>query len=39
MPQDYHQLEIWKRAMAYAVDIYRFAEQLPDQERYTPPRM
>jgi four helix bundle protein len=32
--QDYHQLEIWQRAMAYAVEIYRFSAQLPDAERY-----
>src|SRR2546426_5289301 len=32
--QDYHQLDIWHRAMAYTVDIYRFTMQLPDVERY-----
>lgn len=32
--QDYHQLEIWHRAMAYAVDIDRFSAELPDGERY-----
>ena len=32
--QDYHQLDIWQRAMAYAADIYRFSAQLPDTERY-----
>lgn len=32
--QDYHQLEIWQRAMDYAVAIYRFAAQLPEAERY-----
>jgi len=31
--QDYHQLAIWRRAMAYTVDIYRFSAQLPDGER------
>ena len=31
--QDYHQLDIWQRAMTYAVDIYRFSAQLPDGER------
>jgi len=32
--QDYHQLEIWQRGMAYAVETYRFSVQLPDAERY-----
>jgi four helix bundle protein len=32
--QDYHQLEIWERAMTYAVEMYRFSAQLPDVERY-----
>jgi four helix bundle protein len=32
--QDYHQLDIWQRAMAYAVEIYRFSAQFPDTERY-----
>jgi len=32
--QDYHQLEVWQRAMAYTADLYRFAAQLPDTERY-----
>ena len=32
--QDYHQLDIWQRAMAYAADLYRFSAQLPDTERY-----
>jgi hypothetical protein len=32
--QDYHQLEIWQRAMAYAVHIYEFSSTLPDNERY-----
>jgi len=32
--QDYHQLEIWQRATAYAVEIYRFTARLPDDERY-----
>ena len=32
--QDYHQLEIWHRAMAFAVEIYKFSAQLPDGERY-----
>lgn len=32
--QDYHQLEIWQRAMSYAVEISRFSAQFPDAERY-----
>lgn len=32
--QDYHQLEIWNRAMDYAVAVYRFAAGLPKQEQY-----
>jgi four helix bundle protein len=32
--QDYHQLDIWQRAMAYAVELYRFSAGLPDAERY-----
>jgi four helix bundle protein len=32
--QDYHQLEIWRRAMDYTVEIYRFTAQLPDTERF-----
>jgi four helix bundle protein len=32
--QDYHQLNIWQRAMAYAVEIYRFSAEFPDTERY-----
>jgi four helix bundle protein len=32
--QDYHQLEIWQRAMTYAVEVYRLAALLPDFERY-----
>jgi four helix bundle protein len=32
--QDYHQLDIWQRAMAYAVQIYKFTTQLPADERY-----
>jgi four helix bundle protein len=31
--QDYHQLDIWQRGMAYAVEIYRFSTQWPDTER------
>ena len=32
--QDYHQLEIWHRAMDYAVKIYEFSAQLPADERF-----
>lgn len=32
--QDYHQLDVWQRAMDYAVDIYRLSAQLPEAERY-----
>jgi len=32
--QDYHQLDIWNRAMDYAVAIYEFAASLPEAEKY-----
>jgi four helix bundle protein len=32
--QDYHQLDIWNRAMDYAVAVYKFAGSLPEQEKY-----
>lgn len=32
--QDYHQLDIWNRAMDYAVVIYQFAATLPEEEKY-----
>jgi four helix bundle protein len=32
--QDYHQLEIWNRAMDYAVNVYRFTANLPPDEKY-----
>ena len=32
--QDYHQLDIWQRAMAFAVQIYEFSAVLPDAERF-----
>jgi four helix bundle protein len=32
--QDYHQLDIWNRAMAYAVAVYEFIPSLPEQEKY-----
>ena len=27
--QDYHQLDIWNRAMDYAVNVYELAAELP----------
>ena len=32
--QDYHQLEVWRRSMDYAVAIYGFVKELPESERY-----
>jgi four helix bundle protein len=32
--QDYHPLDIWNRALAYTVQGYQFAAQLPAEERY-----
>ncbi len=32
--QDYHQLDIWNRAMDYAVAIYEFVASLPEAEKY-----
>lgn len=32
--QDYHQLDIWQRAMTFTARIYEFSAQLPDTERY-----
>jgi hypothetical protein len=32
--QDYHQLDIWNRAMDYAVAVYTFASSLPGEEKY-----
>jgi hypothetical protein len=32
--QDYHQLDIWNRAMDYAVAVYQFAASLPGEEKY-----
>ena len=32
--QDYHELEIWQRAMAYVAALYRFSAQLPEAELY-----
>jgi four helix bundle protein len=32
--QDYHQLDVWKRAMDYAVAVYQYLADLPEDERY-----
>lgn len=32
--RDYHQLDLWQRAMTYAVRVYELTVQLPDTERY-----
>jgi four helix bundle protein len=32
--QDYHQLDIWNRAMDYAVSVYELAARLPMEEKY-----
>ena len=32
--QDYHQLDIWNRAMDYAVTVYQLAAALPAEEKY-----
>ena len=32
--QDYHQLDIWNRAMDYAVAVYEFVASLPEHEKY-----
>lgn len=32
--QDYHQLDVWHRAMDYAVKVYQFSAELPPGERY-----
>ena len=32
--QDYHQLDIWNRAMDYAVSVYQFVASLPNEEKY-----
>jgi four helix bundle protein len=32
--QDCHELDIWQRAMDYAVSIYGFVKALPENERY-----
>src|ERR1041385_1305522 len=32
--QDCHQLDIWNRAMDYAVAVYKFAARLPEEEKY-----
>ena len=32
--QDYHQLDVWNRAMDYAVAVYELIASLPEQEKY-----
>jgi len=32
--QDYHQLDVWNRAMDYAVSVYKLAAELPQEEKY-----
>ena len=32
--QDYHQLDIWNRAMDYAASVYELAASLPLEEKY-----
>jgi four helix bundle protein len=32
--QDYHSLEVWNRAMDYAVSVYKLAADLPREEKY-----
>jgi len=32
--QDYHQLDIWNRAMDCAVRVYELAATLPQEEKY-----
>jgi four helix bundle protein len=32
--QDYHQLDIWNRAMDYVVSVYEFVAILPMEEKY-----
>jgi four helix bundle protein len=32
--QDYHQLEIWQRSMAYVADLYQLATDMPESERF-----
>ena len=32
--QDCHQLDIWNRAMDYAVSVYELAAALPQEEKY-----
>ncbi len=33
--QDYHRLEIWRRAMDLTVRVYRLSSRFPDSERYS----
>jgi four helix bundle protein len=32
--QDFRKLDIWKRAMDYAVKLYKFSSEFPENERY-----
>jgi len=32
--KDYKKLEIWQRAMDYAVEIYKLSARLPSEEKY-----
>lgn len=32
--QDYRKLDIWKRAMDYAVKLYKFSSRFPENEKY-----
>jgi four helix bundle protein len=32
--QDYHSLDVWNRAMDYAVSVYKLAAELPQEEKY-----
>jgi hypothetical protein len=32
--QDYHQLDVWNRAMDDTVAVYEFIASLPEQEKY-----
>jgi len=31
---DYHSLDVWNRAMDYAVSVYKLAGELPHEEKY-----
>jgi four helix bundle protein len=32
--QDYHSLDVWNRAMDYAVSVYKLTAELPQEEKY-----